>query len=354
MQIFFEPLTLHKRYPLTISRGTITSSEGLCVSVEHEGVTGIGEFASVAFATPAENVGTAQADFERLASLLAAVAPWEMQRVEEVAAEANVGHAALCALDAALHDWMGKRLGIPVYRLLGLDPARIPLSSVTLGIVSPEVARERVPEILARTGAKRLKVKLGSPEGIEADQALFTTVRECTPAGVSLRVDANGGWRDMTEARGMLHYLAERGAEYVEQPLAVGREGELPGLFMDRPLPLYVDESVRTAEDVPHLAGCVDGVNLKLLKAGGIRAALRLIHTARAHGLSVMIGCFSESSLGIAAGAALAPLVDHVDLDSHLNLTNAPFTGLRWEAGRTLPSDGPGLGVGRTPSEATS
>jgi muconate cycloisomerase len=201
--------------------------------------------------------------------------------------------------------------------------------------------------MLARTGAKRLKVKLGSPAGVEADRALFATVRECTPVGVGLRVDANGGWRDVAEARAMLSWLAERGAEYVEQPLAVGREAELLALFVGRPLPLYVDESVRTAADVPPLAGRVDGVNLKLLKAGGIRAGLRLIHTARAHGLSVMIGCFGESSLGIAAGAALAPLVDHVDLDSHLNLTNDPFTGLRWNDGRTLPGDGPGLGVQR-------
>jgi L-alanine-DL-glutamate epimerase-like enolase superfamily enzyme len=350
MQISFAPLTLRKRYPLTISRGTIASSEGLCVSVSADGITGVGEFAEVSFATPPESVDTAHLDLERLAPLLAGVAPPEMQRVEEAAAEGNIGRAALCALDAALHDWVGKHLGVPVYRLLGLDPGRIPPSSLTLGIVPPEVARERVPEILARTGARRLKVKLGSPEGIEADRALFAVVRESVPAGVGLRVDANGGWRDVAEAAGMLRWLAERGVEYVEQPLAVGQEGELPVLFADRPLPLYVDESVRTVEDVPRLAGCVDGVNLKLLKAGGIRAGLRLIHTARAHGLSVMIGCFSESSLGIAAGAAIAPLVDHVDLDSHLNLTDDPFNGLRWEDGRTLPGEGPGLGVGRSPS----
>jgi muconate cycloisomerase len=353
LEIALEPLSLHKRYPLTISRGTIASSEGLCISVTQDGVTGIGEFAAVSLATPPEDIDTARADLERITPPLAAVAPEEMQRVEEIAAEAGVGCAALCALDAALHDWMGKRLGVPAYRLLGLDLRRIPPSSITLGIVSPEVARERVPEMLARTSAKRLKVKLGSPEGIEADRALFMAVRECAPAEVSLRVDANGGWGDLSEACGMLRWLAEQSAEYVEQPLAVGREGELPALFAGRPLPLYVDESVRTVADIPRLASSVDGVNLKLLKAGGLRAGLRLIHAARAHSLSVMIGCFSESSLGIAAGAALAPLVDHVDLDSHLNLTNDPFTGLRWENGRTFPSDGPGLGVRRAPSEAT-
>src|SRR5262245_35494728 len=122
MQIALEPFTVHKRYPLTISRGTMSSSEGLCVSVLHDGITGIGEFGGVSLAVPPEDVDTARADLERMAPLLADFTPWELQRVE-AAAEANgTGHAARCALDAALHDWVGKRLGVPVYRLLGLEP----------------------------------------------------------------------------------------------------------------------------------------------------------------------------------------------------------------------------------------
>ena len=145
----------------------------------------------------------------------------------------------------------------------------------------------------------------------------------------------------------MLPWLAARGVEFVEQPLPRGQEADLPALFQDRPLPLYVDESVRIARDVPPLAHCVDGVNLKLMKCGGIREALRIIHTARACGLKVMIGCMSETSLAISAAAQLAPLADALDLDSHLNLNPDPFTGACYQDGRVVPNREPGLGVVR-------
>jgi muconate cycloisomerase len=346
MQIAVRPLPLTKRHALTISRGTAAGSDNLLVTVTHKGVTGLGEFAPVGQADPPETAHAATAQITALAEGLAEVSPWEMQRVEALAHETETGRAALCALDTALHDWAGKRLGVPVYRLLGGDLSRIVPTSVTVGILPPSEAAERAREWLARTDARSLKIKLGSPAGVEADQAMFAAVQEATPAaGVALRVDANGGWRTIEEARRMMRWLADRGVEYVEQPLAKGREDELPALFSGRPLPLFADESCRVAEDVPRLADRVDGVNLKLMKAGGIRAGLRLIHAARAHGLSVMMGCMSESSLAISASAALSPYADHLDLDSQLNLAPDPFTGLRWTNGRVLPGDGPGLGV---------
>lgn len=143
----------------------------------------------------------------------------------------------------------------------------------------------------------------------------------------------------------MLSWLAERGVEFVEQPLLRGQEADLPALHRDAPLPLYVDESVRQARDIPPLAHAVDGVNLKLMKCGGLREALRIIHTARAHGLKVMIGCMSETSLAITAAAHLGPLVDALDLDSHLNLNPDPFIGATYADGRVIPTDAPGLGV---------
>jgi len=200
---------------------------------------------------------------------------------------------------------------------------------------------------MARLSPKALKIKLGSPEGLEADRAMFAVVREMTPPGVALRVDANGGWT-VAGAQEMLRWLAERGVEYVEQPLPRGQEADLPTVHRNAPLPIFADESCRTAADVPKLADRVDGINLKLMKAGGIREGLRVIHTARAHGLTVMMGCMSESSLAIAASAHLSPFADYLDLDSHLNLLPDPFTGLTWADGRVLPDTTPGLGVRRT------
>jgi L-alanine-DL-glutamate epimerase-like enolase superfamily enzyme len=256
--------------------------------------------------------------------------------------------AAAAGLDLALHDWLGKRAGLPVWKLWGLSLARIEPTSLTVGINPPEVVREKVPEIMTRTGARVLKVKLGNPEGIEHDQASFVAAQEAaaalTPEPVRWRVDANGGW-EPDAAVTMIGWLAERGVEYVEQPLVRGREDDLPYVFARTVLPLYADESVRVAADVPALADRVHGVNLKLMKTGGLAEAMRLVHTARAHGLKVMIGCMGESSLSITAGAHLSPLVDHVDLDSHLNLLADPFIGAAWTGGRVVPNDKPGLGV---------
>jgi L-alanine-DL-glutamate epimerase-like enolase superfamily enzyme len=353
MNIQVQRFTVAKRYPLTISRGTSAGSENLLVTVEHDGVKGIGEMAPTSGGPVAETADTALLALERWTSLLADVTPWEMQRIETLLSVQEGEHAALCALDCALHDWQGKRLEMPVWKLLGLDLNRIPPTSLTIGINPPDVVRERVPEILARTGAKFLKVKLGNPAGIEADKESFAAAQEAAAAyrqsaqsqePLGWRVDANGGW-NVDDARAMLSWLAARSVEFVEQPLPRGQEADLPALHRDAPLPLYVDESIRQAHDIPPLANSVDGVNLKLMKCGGLREALRIIHTARAHGLKVMIGCMSETSLAITAAAHLGPLVDALDLDSHLNLNPDPFVGAMYVAGRVVPTDASGLGV---------
>jgi len=174
--------------------------------------------------------------------------------------------------------------------------------------------------------------------------AMFMAVHEAAQgSGAALRVDANGGW-SLPDARRMMGWLAARGVEYVEQPLVQGTEDQLPELFRDRALPIFVDESCRFAGDIPAFAHCVDGVNLKLMKCGGITEALRIVATARAHGLMTMIGCMGESSVAIAAGASLSALFDYIDLDSHLNLHPDPATGAPFEQGVTLPADRPGHG----------
>ena len=202
-----------------------------------------------------------------------------------------------------------------------------------------------VPQILKASKGRCLKIKLGSPDGIAADQANFEAAATAArPFGVKLRVDANGGW-SLEDAKAMLRWLAERGVDYVEQPLVEGAEDKLPELFQGRALPIFVDESCRFAMDVPRVAGCVDGVNLKLMKCGGITEAVRIVAAARAHGLKTMIGCMSESSIAIAAGASIGALFDHIDLDSHLNLDPDPATGLGFVDGIVMPRDVPGHGA---------
>ncbi len=339
IRLAFRTLALVKRYPLAISRGTQAGSENLFVFASDGAFEGLGELAPAIASDWTAARGRAQleafaAGFELSAGPHAA---WAAMRAQ------GIDPPAMAALDAALWDLLAKRAGLPLRALLGLPRPSVP-TSVTIGLNPPEVTRERVPEILRRTGARALKIKLGSPEGREHDRAHFAAAAEAAaPFGVRLRVDANGGWT-LDEALAMDRWLAARGVDYVEQPLAEGSEDGLPRLFAGRTLPVFADESCRWATDVPRLADRVDGINLKLMKCGGITEALRIVAAARAHGLATMIGCMSESSVAIAAGASLGALFDHLDLDSHLNLAPDPADGAPIVEGVVAPLERPGHG----------
>lgn len=338
MKIGFKTLYMHKRFPLRISRGEITGNDNLFVSITDNGHTGWGEMAPGA----TEGADSPAAGQQMLESFWSQDLPDSIHAIWQSATAAGIAPCALAALDIALWDLQAKQAGMPLYRLLGLARHGV-VSSVTVGINAPEVVRERVP-LLLQQGARALKIKLGSPEGIEADKAMFAAVFETTKgSGANLRVDANGGW-NLTDARHMMGWLADRDVEYIEQPLVFGAEDQLPELFKHRALPIFLDESCRTSRDIPAFAHCVDGVNLKLMKAGGITEALRIVATARAHGLKTMIGCMGESSIAIAAGASLSALFDYIDLDSHLNLDPDPANGAPFVNGVTLPADRPGHG----------
>lgn len=341
MQFRFQVVELRKRYPLKISRGVSTGSRNLFVFAEEDGLVGVGECApGTGFDETLVNSAMPQ-----LEAFCQSIAGWSIHQVYDRARAERIDPTALAGLDVALWDLKAKQAGMPLYRMLGLSRESVP-TSVTIGINPPEVIRERVPEILARTGGKYLKVKLGSPDGIEADQANFLAAKEAAaPFGAKLRVDANGGWT-VAQAKRMLVWLAENGADYCEQPLPEGNEDGLPELFASRPIPIFVDESCRFSTDVVKVAASVDGVNLKLMKCGGLTEALRIVATARAHGLKTMIGCMGESSVAIAAGAAIGSLFDHIDLDSHLNLDPDPSEGLGWENGCVVPREFPGHGAG--------
>lgn len=343
MKITAHPFELRKRHALTISRGTIPSSQNLCLMVEDEGIVGWGEMAPGSLTASPEALSKAQSTIQDWAAKLQGVSAWDRQRIESLV-DFREFPGALAALDMALYDWLGKRLDQPLWKLLGLDLQRVPRTSLTIGMNPPPRVREITREIVSRLNPSILKVKLGSPEGIEADRSMFAAAQEAAPSHLKWRVDANGGW-SVASAREMIPWLAGRGVELVEQPLPPGQEASLAQLSPDCPAPLFLDESVATARDIPPVAKFIQGINLKLMKCGGISEALRMIHTARAHQLQVMIGCMSESSLAITAGAQLSPLADQADLDSHLNLQHDPFQGATFVDGRVVPSQRPGLGT---------
>jgi L-alanine-DL-glutamate epimerase-like enolase superfamily enzyme len=247
--------------------------------------------------------------------------------------------AARSAIDQALHDLWGKKLGQPLYRLFGLNPSKLPLTSFTIGMDKPEVMAQQAKE----SGYPILKIKLGS----EKDEAIVASIRKVTNA--KLRVDANAGW-NRERALQIIPRLAAYDLEFIEQPLAVE---DVEGYFWLKEkmraqkvdLPVFADETARTSHDVAKLAGAIDGVVVKTMKSEGIREALRMIHTARAHDMLVMLSCMVESSVGVTAAAHLAPLCDYADLDGPLLIRNDPYRGLQYDGARFSLPDGPGLGL---------
>jgi L-Ala-D/L-Glu epimerase len=345
MHITAQPFTVHKRFALTISRGTTAQTTNVWVRLKHDGTEGWGEASPFSTGDRPQSTDLLLTTLQDIAPQLERYCPWERQAIAAVLQSAQVPSAACAAIDMAMHDWIGKAVQQPLWKLWGLDRRTIPPTSLTIGISSPDDARQRVRDWLTSTPAKALKIKLGSPAGIEADQAMFQAVQAEAPHIQHWSIDANGGWT-LDGAVLMSHWLCDRGVAYLEQPLAKGQEDLLASLSARSPLPIFVDESCWVSSDIPKLAPAIAGINIKLMKCGGLSEARRMIATARACGLKVMFGCYSDSALANTAAAQLSPLADYIDLDSHLNLKDDPFAGALMESGCLVPNDAPGLGVG--------
>lgn len=343
MQIEIKLFTVNKRFPLTISRGTTAQTTNLWVKISHDGIEGWGEASPFGVGNHAQSTDLIQDHLEQIAPILERFNPLDRQQIEIILTRLQVPSSVRAALDMALFDWLGKCVELPLWQIWGLDPNVIVPTSVTIGINSPAGAKARVRDWLQFMDVRLLKVKLGNPSGINADRDMLTAVQQEAP-DLQLFVDANGGW-SLEDAVYMCNWLADIGIKYVEQPLPRGQETNLAALKEKSSLPIFVDESCFTNGDIPNLANYVDGINIKLMKSGGLTEAMRMIHTARAYGLQVMLGCYSDSTLANTAAAQLAPLADYLDLDSHLNLMNDPFTGALLQEGRVLPNNLPGLGV---------
>jgi L-alanine-DL-glutamate epimerase-like enolase superfamily enzyme len=334
LRLAFDVLDLKTRHPFTIARGSTTEYRTVRVRVtDADGVEGWGEAAPSRYY--GETADTVVAALGRLAAALPSD-PSDLEAADAALLKASPADAAArVAVSAALHDLAGKRLGAPLWKLWGLDPSRAPLSSFTIGLDAPEAVQAKVREAAAYP---ILKIKVGTPN----DAAVLRAVREVTDK--PLRVDANAGWT-VREALAHLPLLEEMRVEMIEQPVAPHDVAGLAAVHRASRIPIVADEACKTSADIPALAGAVDGISIKLAKCGSLREALRMVDSARRHGLSLMVGCMIETSLGITAAAHLTPLLDLADLDGAALLERDPFAGATIDGGRiTLPT-APGLGV---------
>ena len=335
MKMTVTPLELRTKHEFKIARGGNSSWEHLVLRLEHDGKVGLGEVAATAYY--GETAATARAALAAWESLLP-TDPWDVEGFEARAtARLAWTRGAWNALATALWDLRGQLAGLPLWKLWGLDAAAMPLSSFTLGLADWETMEVKLSEA---ANYPILKVKVGGADDVHT----LARIRERTDRPI--RVDANAGWT-RAQALAILPRLADLGVEFVEQPLDPADHDGLRWLSHRSPLPIFVDESCHVASDVPRFAGSVAGVVVKLVKTGGPTEALRLFHTARAHGLGTMIGCMIESSLGITAAAHLGPLADTLDLDGHWLLAEDPYEGVGGGAGRLTLPDRPGLGVAK-------
>jgi L-alanine-DL-glutamate epimerase-like enolase superfamily enzyme len=341
MKLTWERISLRTTMPFVIARWGYASHENVLVTITDElGTTGMGEAAPNRYY--GESPESVIAALERYATVVQQADSWSIEAIEEALLVAMRGNAsARAAVSSALHDLAGKRLGVPVYTMWGLDPARAPRSSFTIAIDDEDGLRRRV-----RDAAQYpiLKIKLGT----DRDEAIVRTVRDAAPDKI-LRVDANAAWTPKHAVR-MAAFLHDMGVESLEQPVAAPNIDGMRFVRERSPIPVLADESCLVARDIPRLAGACDGVNIKLAKCGSLREAMRMVHVARAHDLSVMAGCMIETSLGISAISQVAPLLDTADFDGAALLAEDPFAGTTIADGQITLSDAPGLGATRHPT----
>lgn len=326
MRLTSEPLTLNLRTTFRIAHGASDQRFNVIAHLDE----GVGEGAVVPY------YGDTQ---QGLAEYIAATADRmgdDPFLIEDILGRLPPGpQAGKAAIDIALHDLIGKRLGQPLYRLFGVNPARMPLTSFTIAMNEPVLMAQRAAE----SGLPIIKIKLGSDQ----DEAMVAAIRGATSA--KLRVDANAGWT-REQATRLIPRLMKYDIEFVEQPLPAEDIAGLRWLKQQNfGVPIFADESLKTSHDIAAYADAIDGVVIKLMKTGGLREALRAIHIARAHGLQIMLSCMVETSVGVTAAAHLAPLCDYADLDGPLLIANDPYRGVQFDGARLILPAGPGLGV---------
>jgi L-Ala-D/L-Glu epimerase len=326
---------LHLKHTWTIARNSSDYKDNVMVRLTRDGLSGWGE------AAPNVRYGeSTEKTVQRLESVRPLVEAFDWLHYSDLKSELDRAitdqSCAKAALDIAVLDWVGKKFSQPLFRIFGLDQAKTPVTTFSIGIDKPEIVREKVREAAA---FPVLKIKVGT----DSDAEMLKAVRSVTDK--PLRVDANEGWKTKEQALERILWLNDQGVELIEQPLPSSMLEETKWLRDRVKIPIIADEAVKTAADIPVLASAYDGINIKLMKSGGVQEALTMIRMARALGLRIMLGCMIESSVAIAAAAHLSPLVDYADLDGNLLISDDPFSGLGIDQGRLVLSTYPGLGV---------
>jgi L-alanine-DL-glutamate epimerase-like enolase superfamily enzyme len=319
----------------TISRNSSDYKDNVFVRIEKDGVSGYGEAAPNVRYGEDHNKTTDR--INGLKSLFEKYDLWHFVDLkDEIFAGITDQNCARCALDIAIMDWIGKKLNAPLYKIWGLDKSKTPLTSFSIGIDTIEVIKKKVR---AADKYPLLKIKVGK----ENDEEIIDAVRSITDKPI--RVDANEGWKSKEVALEKIKWLQSMGIEFIEQPMPSDMIEETRWLRDRVDIPIVADEAVKTVTDIPKLAEAYDGINIKLMKAGGPQEALRMIYLARAMNMKIMLGCMIESAVAISAAAHLSPLVDWADLDGNLLLREDPYQGVGVEKGKLILNDQPGLGI---------
>jgi L-Ala-D/L-Glu epimerase len=330
-----EVVRLKLRHTWTTTMSSSEYRDNLHVAYVRDGITARGEGAPIV--RYKENADTARKAVESVRDFFVSADPWKFEKLmSEVFRRIQGEYAAKAALDIALMDWIGQKLGIPLYRHFGLDPADTPVTTFSIGIDTPEITKQKVREA---EEFPVLKIKVG----LKTDEETLDAVRSVTKK--PLRVDANEGWTDREEAVRKINWLEKLGVEFIEQPMPAAMQDDIRWVRSKVHIPIIADEACLHPGDIPRLREAYDGVNIKLMKCGGMLEAFRMIQIAKSLGMKTMLGCMIESSIGVTAAAHLSPLVDYSDLDGNILIANDPWSGVKVRNGKLILPGGPGLGL---------
>ncbi|GIJ11051.1 enolase C-terminal domain-like protein [Micromonospora andamanensis] len=335
MRLGWRSYPLRLREPLRISRSTMPGRDAVQIGLSHDGVAGHGEVVTSVY--HGLDLATIRGLLAGLRHRVSGHHEPEALLAELPALAAELPAGVLAALDAAVHDLLGRRAGMPVHTWLGRDFAPVPTAH-TIGLVAPDQAATTARG-LARRGFQLIKIKCGDA----ADVARIAAVRAAIPHA-RLLLDPNGAWTPEQTVR-LLDTVRPHRIDAVEQPIAPGTPQSLAWISARTDVPVIADEDAATVADLDALAGTVAGINIKLAKCGGIHAAQQLAATAHAYGMDLMLGCLVASSLGIAPAVHLTDVARWIDLDGHLLLADDPWTGIGGHDGVLRLTNSPGLGV---------
>jgi len=334
MTFRYRPYELQLKHVFTLASGSRSTTPVMLTEIEYDNITGYGE----ASMPPYLGESQATADkFLKLVDLSKFASPFLIEDIMAYVDQLAPGnYAAKASVDIALHDLVGKLMNQPWYRIWGLNPGSTPNTSFTIGIDKPDIVREKVHEA---SPYRILKVKLGQGN----DKEMIQAVRSVTDTLIC--VDVNQGWTDREKALEMTQWLKEQGVVFVEQPMSKTAVDDIAWLTQNSPLPIIADEAIQTIADFKKVQGVYSGINVKLMKCGGLLAAYKMIAMAKALGMKVMIGCMTETSCAVTAAAQLSPMVDWADLDGNLLISNDVFEGLTIRNGKIVLPDRPGIGI---------